>query len=231
MQSKDNKGFRQLRLPYHKPRRPEAAFWWLAGIALAVLWIACVVMAYNAHKIKTRLNAAASKAAACTKAPLLHKCSTLPKTLRYFYIKMEEPFLPKAAAGIYCTDYVLIETQMLSPFFMAQHFILFHQKSIMTQTIKTPGFGSLESNIRFDDNGLLIPVSDMTAFPGGANGDEDYQDEEDEEDFDDVDLDDDDDTETVADVTEADVTDADAEDLDDDDLLLDDEDDEEDDTL
>lgn len=38
--------FRPLRVRPNRPRREEALFWWLAGIALAVLFLACVAIGY-----------------------------------------------------------------------------------------------------------------------------------------------------------------------------------------
>jgi len=46
----DKQTFRKLNLPLPKPRRLDSVFWWLAGIAIAVLFLACVAMAYMAHR-------------------------------------------------------------------------------------------------------------------------------------------------------------------------------------
>jgi hypothetical protein len=45
-----NKHYRRLNVPVKKPRPLDARFWWMAGILLCVLFIACTVMAYNAHR-------------------------------------------------------------------------------------------------------------------------------------------------------------------------------------
>lgn len=46
------KQFRSLNIPANRPRRVYTVFWWLAGIALAVLFLACTAMAYFAHRAK-----------------------------------------------------------------------------------------------------------------------------------------------------------------------------------
>jgi len=46
------KQYRQLHVPIRKPLRLMDRFAWLAGIALAVLFLACVAMAYYAHRVK-----------------------------------------------------------------------------------------------------------------------------------------------------------------------------------
>ena len=103
----------------------------------------------------------------------------------------------------------------------------------MIQARKPTDLELTEKDSRFDDDGLT-PVNTIAARPGGANGDEDYQDEDDDDDDDD--FDDDDDLDTVVGTDEAEIGDEDideadvvADDLDDDDLLLDDEDDDEED--
>jgi hypothetical protein len=44
--------WRQLNLPLNKPRRLDSLFWWLAGIALWVFFMACVFFAFQAHRSK-----------------------------------------------------------------------------------------------------------------------------------------------------------------------------------
>ena len=39
-------GFRKLKVPIRRPGKTESLFWWLAGIALAVLFLACVLIGY-----------------------------------------------------------------------------------------------------------------------------------------------------------------------------------------
>jgi hypothetical protein len=46
----DKKDYRKLNIPINRPSKLASLFWWLAGIALVVLFIACVVMAYNAQR-------------------------------------------------------------------------------------------------------------------------------------------------------------------------------------
>jgi hypothetical protein len=43
-------GYRKLNVPVSRPSKTASLFWWLVGIALAVLFLACVVMAYNSQK-------------------------------------------------------------------------------------------------------------------------------------------------------------------------------------
>ena len=43
-------GYRKLNVSVNRPSKLASLFWWLAGLALAVLFIACVVMAYNAQR-------------------------------------------------------------------------------------------------------------------------------------------------------------------------------------
>lgn len=43
------KQFRPLHIPVNKPRRLYSLFWWLAGIALAVLFLTCVAISYYTH--------------------------------------------------------------------------------------------------------------------------------------------------------------------------------------
>jgi hypothetical protein len=44
--------FRRLRVPVSKPRRLDSFFWWSAGILLCVAFLACVAMAWYAHRMK-----------------------------------------------------------------------------------------------------------------------------------------------------------------------------------
>jgi hypothetical protein len=49
---KKERVWRQLHIPPNKPRLLNSQFSALAGIALAVLFMACVCMAYYAHLVK-----------------------------------------------------------------------------------------------------------------------------------------------------------------------------------
>jgi hypothetical protein len=49
---KDADGYRKLHVPVKRPSKLASLFWWLLGITLAVLFLACVVMAYNAQRGK-----------------------------------------------------------------------------------------------------------------------------------------------------------------------------------
>jgi hypothetical protein len=49
---KTKRVWRQLNLPPNKPQPLNAQFSGLVGIALAVLFLACVLMAYHAHQLK-----------------------------------------------------------------------------------------------------------------------------------------------------------------------------------
>jgi hypothetical protein len=46
--------WRQIHVPLNKPRRLDSVFWWLAGIAIAVAFLACVAMAYAAHRAQLK---------------------------------------------------------------------------------------------------------------------------------------------------------------------------------
>jgi hypothetical protein len=48
------RGWRQLHVPLNRPRRLDSVFWWLAGIAIAVTFLACVAMAYVAHRVQLK---------------------------------------------------------------------------------------------------------------------------------------------------------------------------------
>ncbi len=46
---KDVEGYRKLQVPIKRPSKVASLFWWLVGIALAVVWLALVLLAYRVH--------------------------------------------------------------------------------------------------------------------------------------------------------------------------------------
>ncbi len=156
------------------------------------------------------------------------------KSLRYFHIMHSPAILHGTNPLLYCFDFVLLERHLFSPAVYGIAFYPCLQKMVMIQATKGNGWAMADGDIRFDKN-TVTPANGLYAIPGGANGDEDYQDEEDDDDVDDdVDLDDDDDLDTDAvadddDTADLDDVEIDEDDLDDDDDLFLDEDDEDED--